>query len=173
MAVAPQGGVRVWGGSDPIGAAELVMRRFGLKTQLVGVTRPEEAILNARSPGAVSAAALDGANPWWARLVAERQVQAFDLLQSGGAPVLCLGSVELEPSGADMTLWTTDASLSAAAIEAQLSRIGFAAELLHAAAGLKLFGLAGYVQRHDARLAQAPGRLAGVVGVTPSPYHQT
>ena len=38
---------------------------------------------------------------------------------------------------------------------------------MQAVGGLKLFSLAGYVQRNDARLTAAPGRLTGVIGWAP------
>ena len=34
---------------------------------------------------------------------------------------------------------------------------------------LKLFGLLGYYQVNDERLASAPGRLTGVIGAAPAP----
>ena len=37
------------------------------------------------------------------------------------------------------------------------------------AGGLKLFALAGFYQRDDARLARAPGKLSGVIGAAPAP----
>jgi len=38
------------------------------------------------------------------------------------------------------------------------------------AGGLKLFSLAGYVQRDDRRLARAPGDLKGVIGAASTPF---
>ena len=35
---------------------------------------------------------------------------------------------------------------------------------------LKLFGLAGFYQRDDERLARAPGQLTGVIGASPTPF---
>ena len=35
--------------------------------------------------------------------------------------------------------------------------------------GLKLFGLMGFYQPQDDRLARAPGRLTGVIGAAPEP----
>ena len=50
-----------------------------------------------------------------------------------------------------------------------MGRIGFAAEMVANAGGLKLFTLAGYVQREDERLKDAPGALKGVIGAASMP----
>ena len=81
---------------------------------------------------------------------------------------LVLGPPVADARGDDATLWATDAPGSRFAIEDALGQVGFAGEQLFAAGGLKLFVLAGYVQRDDRRLLKAPGRLAGVVGVVPT-----
>ena len=47
---------------------------------------------------------------------------------------------------------------------------GVAASPVVQAGGLKLFTLAGFYQREDARLARAPGRLSGVIGAAPEPF---
>jgi hypothetical protein len=162
--------IGVWGGAEPVVTAELAMRRFGLDAQLKALAKSEDALAHARKAGAVAVAALDPTQPWWARLIAEPAVRAFDLVSRGGVAALCLGARVLEPTGEDLTLWATDAAGSAAAIETGLSEAGFAGELLWSGAGLKLFGLAGYVQRDDRRLLAAPGRLSGVIGVAPNPW---
>jgi hypothetical protein len=159
--------VVVWGGSGPIATAELAMRRFGLDASLVPVAKPEEALALVRNLGD-AVLALDPVNPWWARLLAERRLAAVDLLHKGGFRALALGHAEAEPSGSDHTLWATDAAATPAAVEAALGRIGFAGELVWVSGGLKLFALAGYVQRDDRRLLEAPGRLSGVIGVVPA-----
>ena len=146
------------------------MRRFGLDTRLHGVAKPTDAMDLARRSGAVSVAALDSANPWWARLIAEPKLRAFDLLQGPKTLALCMAELAQEPEGDDQTLWATDAGASFGVIESELGRVGFAAERVWSGAGLKLFGLAGYVQRDDPRLLAAPGRLSGVIGVIPNPY---
>ncbi|MBS0297468.1 MAG: hypothetical protein JSR45_14260 [Proteobacteria bacterium] len=168
MALTPKGPVAVWGGDDPVGTAELAMRRFGLDTRLHGVAKPAEAMDYARKRGAVAVAALDPANPWWARLIAEPKLRAFGLLRGPRVATLCLAELVQEPEGDDLTLWATDAAQSAGVIETELGRAGFAGELMWSGAGLKLFGLAGYVQRDDPRLLAAPGRLSGVIGVIPN-----
>jgi hypothetical protein len=162
--------IGVWGGGDLVVAAELAMRRFGLDAHLTSLAKPEDALAHARKPGAVAVATLDPTQPWWARLIAEPKVRAFDLVSRGGVAALCLAARVLEPTGEDLTLWATDAVGSDEAIEAGLGAAGFAGEPLWSGAGLKLFGLAGYVQRDDRRLLAAPGRLSGVIGVAPNPW---
>lgn len=159
--------VVVWGGADPVGTAELAMRRFGLAASLAAVAKPEEALAAARA-GAPAVLALDPANPWWARLIAETRVQATDVLVKAGLTALALGPPVPDATGQDATLWATDAPGSRDALEDALGLTGFAGEQLFSAGGLKLFVLAGYVQRDDRRLLKAPGRLAGVVGVVPA-----
>lgn len=158
--------IAVWGGKDPVGVAERVMRRFGLDSRLEAVARGEIALERARV-GGLAVAALEPAGAWCARLAAEPKVRAFDLIAGSGAPILCLTEVVQEPTGSDAALWITDAPASAAAIEARLGEIGFGGELVWSGPGLKLFALAGYVQRHDPRLAAAPGRLTGIIGIVP------
>ncbi|HQR89972.1 MAG TPA: LysR family transcriptional regulator, partial [Caulobacter sp.] len=59
---------------------------------------------------------------------------------------------------------------SAAAIVEALSPSGVAAEPLAESGGLKLFSLSGFFMPHDERLAQAPGKLTGVIGAAPTPF---
>jgi hypothetical protein len=42
--------------------------------------------------------------------------------------------------------------------------------MLANAGGLRLFTLAGFVQREDARLVEAPGELKGVIGAASMPF---
>ena len=83
--------------------------------------------------------------------------------------VALLMEAEVEPTGADLTYWVTDAGGSAQAIEAALGRDGVAGDLIAEAGGLKLFALMGFYQPGDERLARAPGRLTGVIGAAPAP----
>ena len=110
---------------------------------------------------------------WWGRLLAEPQLNIFaclpELAAWGPPGALAVAAVEVEPSGSDETYWVTDAEGSPSAIAAELGRDGLAAELVVQAGGLKLFSLGGYVQREDARLARAPGRLKGVIGAASLP----
>lgn len=143
-------------------AAAEARARFGAAARLSAVASPEAA-LEACARGDLAMLALDPRQPWWARLLARPRLSVFDRVDGA----LAVGPLWSQPSGADVTLWVTDAPGPAAAIEAALGRIGFAADLAAEAGGLKLFALAGYVQRDDARLAEAPGRLSGVIGAVP------
>jgi hypothetical protein len=92
-------------------------------------------------------------------------------LRRWGPPTaLAVAEVEVEPSGRDETFWVTDSAKSPPAIIDELGRIGFAAEMLANAGGLRLFTLAGFVQREDARLVEAPGELKGVIGAASMPF---
>ena len=157
-----------WGGPAPGPVLAAARDRFGLAPRMTLVDKPEAAIAAAREPGVAAVLALDGAG--WIRLLAEPAVKVFATLPEtapGPPSALAVAAVTLGPTGDDRTLWATDAPGSAAAIEAQLGALGFAADLWSQAGGLKLFGLAGYVQPHDERLARAPGRLTGVIGSAP------
>ena len=157
-----------WGGATPGPILAAARDRFGLAPAMALTDKPEAALAAARSPGVVAVLALDGAG--WIRLLAEPAIRVFATLPETSAArpmALAVGAVTLGPTGDDRTLWATDASGSAAAIEAQLGVLGFAADLWSQAGGLKLFALAGYVQPHDERLAAAPGRLTGVIGSAP------
>ena len=160
--------IAVWGGSAPGPVLAAARDRFGLAPRLALVDKAETVIAAAREPGVAAVLALDGAG--WIRLLAEPDVKVFATLPEtapGPPSALAVAAVTLGPTGDDRTLWATDAPGSAAAIEAQLGALGFAADLWSQAGGLKLFGLAGYVQPHDERLARAPGRLTGVIGSAP------
>jgi hypothetical protein len=165
--------IALWGGSDPAGTADLARQRLGFAPQLAVSATPEEALARAKTPGAVGVLALDPRQAWWARLLAEPRLKVFAILPElpveGEPRALAVAEVEVGPTGADQTLWVTDAAGSEAAIEAALSGAGFAGHRIATAGGLKLFALAGYVQREDPRLLQAPGRLSGVIGAAPSP----
>lgn len=143
-------------------AAGEARQRFGAAARLGEAASPEAA-LEACARGDFAMIALDPRQPWWARLLARPALSVFDRV--GAA--LAVGPMWSQPSGQDVTYWVTDAAGPAARIEAALGRIGFAADLAAEAGGLKLFALAGYVQRDDARLAEAPGRLSGVIGAVP------
>ncbi len=163
----------VFGGRDPARMAELARLRFGAAPPLTMVDHPEAALTAARTLGGVGVLPLDGLAPW-ARLLAEPKLRAFAVLpclNAWGRPqALAVAQVEVEPSGADQTLWITDAATPADAIVEALGRLGLAADLLAEGRGLRLFSLPGYVQADDPRLAGAPGRLAGVVGAAPTPF---
>ncbi len=83
---------------------------------------------------------------------------------------MAVAAVAVEPSGDDDTLWVTDAVEPTPVIEAALNAEGVAASLVVESGGLKLFQLAGFYQREDARLARGPGRLSGVIGAVCRPF---
>jgi chorismate mutase len=163
-----------WGGRDPARIAELARFRFGSTPPLTMVGRSEDALKAAKIEGTVAILPLDPGAAWFGRLLAEPNLKVFAVLPclaAWGAPVaLAVAEIEVEPSGGDQTLWVTDAVQSTAAIEAALGDAGLAGDLLIEAGGLKLFALAGYVQTHDPRLEDAPGRLKGVIGAGPLPF---
>lgn len=164
----------VWGGKAEARVLEMARRRFGDTPPLTLTAKPEDALAGARRPGGVAILALAPDNAWWGRLLAEPGLNVFATLPCltawGPTSALAVGAVSVEPTGADQTLWVTDAAESAAAIVETLSRDGVAASPVVQAGGLKLFTLAGFYQREDARLARAPGRLSGVIGAAPEPF---
>jgi chorismate mutase len=163
----------VWGGRDPLRAAELARQRFGTSPPLVQAAKPEDALAAARTPGGVAICALTSDNAWWGRLLAEPKLKVFAALPClsawGPLSAVAVAEVDVEPTGDDFTFWVTDAPQSATAIEDALSRDGVAATPLIEAGGLKLFMLSGYYQADDPRLARAPGGLSGVIGAAPAP----
>jgi chorismate mutase len=161
----------VWGATDPGRAVELARLRFGAAPPMRQVARPEDAFAAARTPWGVGVLALVADNGWWGRLLAEPRLRIFAAMPCltawGPLGALAIGDVDVEPSGADETYWVTDAPEPAPRIIDALGRDGAAAHLLAHGGGMKLFALAGFYQREDARLARAPGRLSGVVGAAP------
>lgn len=164
----------VWGGRNPARAVELARQRFGVAPPLVVEDQPEAALAAARRPGNVAVLALEPGSRWWGRLLAEPDLRVFAALPClsswGPQSALAVGAVPVEPSGLDETFWVTDAPDPAPAIEAALEREGVAARLIQETGGLKLFGLPGYFQPHDERLARAPGAMSGVIGAAPAPF---
>ena len=164
----------VWGGPTQARALELTRLRFGAAPTLRMAQKPEETLAAAKLKGGVGVAMLTGESAWWGRLLAEPKLKVFAVLpclNAWGPPsALAFAEVEVEPTGADVTLWVTDAPGPAAKVAETLSRDGVAAELLSEAGGLKLFTLAGYYQADDERLARAPGRLSGGIGAAPEPF---
>lgn len=164
----------VWGGKAEARAVELARTRFSAAPPLSVAEKPEDAIAAARQPGGVAVLALAEGSAWWGRLLAEPRLRVFAtlpcLIEWGPLAAFALAEVEVEPTGADQTFWVTDAPGPAAAVVEALSRDGVAAQVLAEAGGLKLFGLAGFYQEGDARLARAPGKLSGVIGAAPEPF---
>lgn len=165
--------VSVFGGRDPARMLELARLRFGVAPPIALVDSAEAAIAAAKTLGGVGVLPLDGLAPW-ARLLAEPSLRVFAVLpclNAWGRPTaLAVAAVEVEPSGADQTLWITDAALPTDRIVEALGARGLAAGLLAEGGGLRLFALPGYVQAEDARLVGAPGRLTGVIGSAPTPF---
>ncbi len=162
-----------WGGEDLARAVELARLRFGAAPSLAYAKTAEDAIAAARTLGGVGVISLAPGNPWWGRLLAEPKVKVFAALPClkawGPMSALAVSEAPVEPSGSDDTFWVTDAPGSPESIVEALSRDGVAACQVQASGGLKLFKLAGFYQPDDARLARAPGRLAGVIGAAPTP----
>jgi len=165
--------VSVFGGRNPARMIELARLRFGVAPSLTLVDSAEQAIATARQLGGVGVLPLEGAAPW-ARLLAEPKLRAFAVLpclDAWGPPAaLAVAAVEVEPSGADQTLWISDAAEPAARVIETLGARGLAAAVLAEGGGVRLFSLPGFVQPADARLAGAPGRLSGVIGAAPTPF---
>jgi chorismate mutase len=166
--------VSLWGGKNPYRTIELTRIRFGAGVSVRPAPRPEDALSAAKTPGGVAVLALASDQPWWGRLLVEPKLNVFaslPCLRRWGPPTaLAVAQVEVEPSGLDQTFWVTDAQTSAPAIIEELGRVGFAAELLADAGGLKLFTLAGFVQGQDERLRQAPGQMKSVIGAASLPF---
>ena len=163
----------VWGGKLESRAVELARLRFGVAPKLVTAGKPEDAIAAAKTPGGVGVLAITPDSSWWGRLLAEPTLKVFATLPClaawGPTSALAIAQVEVAPTGADQTLWVTDAPDIGKTIEA-LSHDGVAGGPLAQHGGLTLYALAGYYQHHDARLARAPGRLHGVIGAAPEPF---
>jgi len=166
--------ISLWGGKNPYRVIELTRIRFGSGVTLRPAPRPEDALSAAKSAGGVAVLGLASDSPWWGRLLAEPKLNVFASLPClrrwGPATALAVAQVEVEPSGRDETFWVTDSAKPAPAIIEDMGKIGFAAEMLANAGGLKLFTLAGFVQREDERLKDAPGELKGVIGAASMPF---
>ncbi len=163
-----------WGAGDLARTVELARSRFGAAPPMVQTAKPEEALAAAKVRGGVGVLALAADSGWWGRLLAEPTLAVFDALPClkvwGPRAALAVARIDLEPTGADETFWVTDAAQPTTAIVEALSRDGVAACQIAAGGGLKLFSLAGFYQRDDARLARAPGRLTGVIGASALPF---
>lgn len=163
----------VWGGKVESRAVELARLRFGAAPSMKVVARPEDALAAAKTPGGVAVLALTPDSSWWGRMLAEPTLQVFATLPCltawGPTAAVAVAQVKVEPTGADQTLWVTDAPDIGKTIEA-LSRDGVAGGPVAQHGGLTLYALAGYYQHHDARLTRAPGRLHGVIGAAPEPF---
>ena len=146
--------------------------RFGFAPTYGYVNDPTAAIAAARDVCHISVLSLDPrGGAWWARLLAEPRVRIIAALpeMSKARPhAVALAAIAPEPTGDDITFWVSDSAERENRIIEDLSQRGFAAEWLCTAQGLKLFGLAGYVQENDARLGGgALGSLSGIIGAAP------
>lgn len=153
----------VWGPASQVLAAD----RFGLVARLAA--QPEAGLAAVRNGGR-ALMDLTPTSAWWGRLLAEPDLRVVAALPDHGAGhprALMVRRAPPGPTGADRTFWATDSALPDARIVEALSASGLAATPLIAGGGLKLFVLAGYVQAEDARLADAPGGLSGVIGAAP------
>jgi chorismate mutase len=164
----------VWGGKGEARLVELTRLRFGAAPRLGLAAKPEDALAAAKTPGGVAVLALGPDSAWWGKLLAQPTLRVFStlpcLVQWGPLSALAVAEVEVEPTGADMTFWVTDAPGPAGKILQALSQDGVAGRLLAEAGGLKLFALSGFYQADDERLQRAPGRLSGVIGAAPEPF---
>ena len=164
----------VWGGRDGLRLVEQARLRFGAAPSLKLAAEPAEALAATKTRGGVAVLALSPDSAWWGRLLADPSLNVFaalpDMPHNGPPSALAVAAVEVEPSGGDETFWVTDSALPASKIVDALGQNGLAGELIAQSGGLKLFSLAGYVQRGDERLAQAPGELKGVIGAASAPF---
>jgi chorismate mutase len=168
--------IAAWGGArSSARVTELARQRFGAAPALILVDEPEQAISTAKGSGGVAVLALESGSWWWGKLLLDPTMAVIGILPEvtawGQPAALAVAQVTLEPSGpGDETLWVTDSAKSAFDIEIQMSQDGVGGRLLAEAGGLKLFALSGFYQRDDERLARAPGRMTGVIGVAPGPF---
>ncbi|WP_296816970.1 hypothetical protein [Brevundimonas sp.] len=150
------------------GSETLARGRFGSASKIYTVEDSRQALASCRSGGR-AVISMDR-DPWWARLLAEPKLSVIDdfLGRDALKPVaLAVAPVWSEPSGADRTWWATDATETTEDIQTILGKLGLSGREAFRAGGMRLFALDGYVQPHDDRLAQAPGRLSGVIGAVP------
>lgn len=148
-------------------AAMLAADRYGAG---VAVIADPDAALDRARKGGRSVIDLATLKPWWGRLLAMPDLCVTAALPDDTVSrprALMVTRAPSGPTGDDRTFWVTDSPASEGRIVAALSGIGLVATMAHAAGGLKLFMLAGYVQAEDGRLTTAPGTLKGVIGAAP------
>jgi hypothetical protein len=148
-------------------ASLLAADRYG---SVEGATAEPEGALKRALAGGRALIDLATARPWWGRLLAMPDLQVVAALPDDAAArprALMVSRTKPGPTGDDRTFWVTDSPGSEARIVEALVKAGLVATMTHAAGGLKLFTLAGYVQAEDGRLATAPGTLKGVIGAAP------
>ncbi|QDH74605.1 hypothetical protein [Brevundimonas sp. M20] len=153
----------VWGAASQVLAAD----RYGLSARMAA--KPEAALKAVREGGR-ALMDLAPSNAWFGRLLAEPDLRVVAALPDHGAGLprsLMVQQTQPGPTGDDRTFWATDSAAPNSRIIEALSDAGLAATPLIESGGLKLFVLAGYVQAEDGRLANAPGKLSGVIGAAP------
>ncbi|WP_374275553.1 hypothetical protein [Brevundimonas sp.] len=134
------------------------------------VAPDSEAALRGAEAGRPALIELEG-RAWWGKLLVRPSLAVVAALPDdphGRPTALMIASEPPGPTGEDRSFWVTDSAEATPVIEDALARAGLPGRLLHAGGGLKLFMLAGYVQREDGRLAGLPGDLAGVIGAAPT-----
>lgn len=144
--------------------------RFGYRARAAQVADARAAVASARS-GARAVVAIEPRDPWWARLLAEPSLSVIDddLIGDALKPGLFVVARHWsEPSGDDRTWWLTDAPIKPWEVEEALGHLGLTSGHALSVGGVALFRIDGYVQRDDTRLAEAPGRLSGVIGCVPA-----
>jgi len=152
------------------GTEAFALNRFGYRARSAQVMDARAALASARS-GARAVVAIEPRDPWWAHLLAEPGLSVIDddLVGDANKPGLFVVARQWsEPSGDDRTWWLTDAPIKPWEVEEALTGLGLSGRHALLVGGLGLYLIDGYVQRDDARLAQAPGRLAGVIGCVPA-----
>ena len=157
--------VSAWGPGSEV----LARGRFGATAKIAPAQEPRAALDSCRV-GSRAVIAMETRDPWWARLLAEPKLSVIDdFLSRGGLKPRAFAVAPLwsEPSGADRTWWITDSAAAPHEIEARLAELGLSGRHAIATGGMRLFALDGYVQQDDSRLAEAPGRLSGVIGAVP------
>jgi len=151
------------------GAEGFARGRFGYRARSAVVADARSALASVRA-GARAVVAIEPRDPWWARLLAEPGLSIIDDDISGDAAkprLFVIARQWSEPSGDDRTWWLSDAPGKPWEIEEALTHIGLSGRHAISVGGVGLYRLDGYIQRDDARLSQAPGRLAGVIGCVP------
>ena len=126
-------------------AGLLAADRFGAVNALVA--DPDAALAGVRSGGR-ALIDLATARPWWGRLLAMPDLRVVAALPDDAVSrprVLMVSQAKPGPTGDDRTFWVTDSPSPEAHIVERLARAGLVATMVHAAGGLKLFMLTGYV----------------------------
>ena len=164
----------LFGGRDPARAAEIARMRFGAAPPLTHAADANAALAEASRPGGVAVMALASETPWWAELAGGTGPVVFATLPClaslGPQAALAVAEVAIEPTERDETYWVSDAPEPAAHIELTLAREGIRSRSIAEAKGVRLFALAGFFARGDAKLARLPGERKGVIGSAPTPF---